>query len=397
MRVCLVCAEYAPHVGGLADYIRLLATHLSAAGDQVLVLTGTGCSGSPSDAFEVRGSVSAWNFGLFRALRQMADSFRPDVVHLQFQTAAYGMHPAIMLTPSWFRLRRPSIACLTTFHDLRLPYLFPKAHPVRRWLLRLMATQSAVAIATNGDDFSRLNAMGAATCAIPIGSNVARSNEPTFSREELAERWGVPADGAVIGFFGLLNRSKGFDTLLRAVRGLRDDGREVSLLMMGERTGASDPTNRAYGAEMDALVATLGLTDTLHWTGYLDEATLSRALRSVDVCALPFVDGASYRNGTLLAALTNGVPLVTTATAAVTDAAGLPLLANRKHALLSPATDAAALAEALAQLLDDRDLRLRLAENALELSLAFAWQGIAERHAALYRGAAAVPSAAAVP
>jgi len=203
----------------------------------------------------------------------------------------------------------------------------------------------------------------------------------------------VPADSAVLGFFGLLNRSKGFDTLLHAVRRMRDQGRAVSLLVMGERAGASDPTNRAYGADMDALAAKLGLTGALHWTGYLDETTLSRSLRAVDACALPFTDGASYRNGTLLAALANGVPLVTSMPQAPNVYDGLPVLADGEQALLTLPGDADGLATALARLLNDGDLRLRLASEASAMAQAFSWEGIAAQHMALYGEVLGQPAA----
>ncbi|MBK9234160.1 MAG: hypothetical protein IPO15_25800 [Anaerolineae bacterium] len=63
------------------------------------------------------------------AIRQI----QPAVVLIQYQTAAFGLHPAVNLLPGWLRLRlgrrRPRL--ITTFHDLKFPYLFPKAGPLR--------------------------------------------------------------------------------------------------------------------------------------------------------------------------------------------------------------------------------------------------------------------------
>ncbi|MSQ10899.1 MAG: glycosyltransferase [Dehalococcoidia bacterium] len=388
MRVCLVSAEYAPLVGGLADYTRLLAGHLAQQGAEVRVLATTDCHGEPTDAFQVEGSVPRWNFGVFRALRQMIDGFRPDVVHLQFQTAAYGMHPGVMLAPTWMQFRHPALHCVTTFHDLREPYLFPKAHPVRRWLLRRMAADSAQCVATNNGDARALAAAGANVTVVPIGSNVPLSEEPPYQRRELQARWGAPAEGALVGFFGLLNQAKGFDTLLQALAALRASGRPVALLVMGDRLGASDPTNRAYAARVEALAVELGVADSVHWTGYLPEVDLSRALRSVDLCALPFTGGASYRNGTLLAALSNGVPLVTIRPIEASVAGALAPLVDGREALLAEPGDAASLAAAITRLLDDPALRASLAEAGLARSRQFAWTDIAAQHLALYRSLA---------
>lgn len=378
-------AEYAPLVGGVADYTRLLAGHLAQQGAEVRVLATTGCHGEPADAFQVEGSVPRWNFGVFRALRQMIDGFGPDVVHLQFQTAAYAMHPGVMLAPTWMQFRRSAVRCVTTFHDLREPYLFPKAHLVRRWLLRRMAADSARCIATNDGDALALAAAGARVTVIPIGSNVPLADEPPYPRSEVQARWGGPAEGALVGFFGLLNQAKGFDTLLHALAALKANGRPVALLVMGDRLGASDPTNRAYAERVEALAVELGIADSVHWTGYLPEAELSRALRSTDLCALPFTEGASYRNGTLLAALSNGVPVVTTRPPQASVPGALAPLVDGQEALLVEPGDRASFVAAIAKLLDEPALRARLAAAALARSRQFAWTDIAAQHLALYR------------
>jgi glycosyltransferase involved in cell wall biosynthesis len=99
------------------------------------------------------------------------------------------------------------------------------------------------------------------------------------------------------------------------------------------------------------------------------------------------VDGASYRRGSLLAALAHGVPVVTTCPRTATAPAWLeppPELEDRRTARLAPARDASALAAAVADVLDDPVLANELSRGARELSRFFAWEGIARRHAELY-------------
>jgi glycosyltransferase involved in cell wall biosynthesis len=383
--VCLISAEYAPRVGGLADYTRLLAEHLQHQGAEVSVLTTAGAA--PSEAAErfpvVRGP-ERWNFGVYRSLRAAIGRFAPDVLHLQFQAAAYAMHPAVMLAPAWLHRQRTGIRWVTTFHDLREPYLFPKAGPVRRWLVRRLALDSTAVVATNGPDAAALRAMGANVHLIPIGANLPLPSGRRLSREDVAQRWGVPPDARLLGFFGLMNHSKGFDTLLRTLRLLADGDVDAWLLGVGERFGASDPTNRAYAARMDALAAELGVADRVRWTGFLppDEAAL--ALGSVEVCVLPFTAGASYRHGTLLTALAAGLPVVTTVPPDGPDGDGPPTPTPGEHALLFAPGDAAAAAVAVTQLLHDPALRARLAGGGRRLAQHFSWERIAEQHLRLY-------------
>ncbi|HLC29825.1 MAG TPA: glycosyltransferase, partial [Dehalococcoidia bacterium] len=102
MRVCLISAEYPPLVGGVADHTRHLARSLAAVGVEVAVLTGRpGASGEMGDAHETRpaveaegfrvlAAISSWDFGLFGEVRRALGCLRPDIAHIQYQTAAYG-------------------------------------------------------------------------------------------------------------------------------------------------------------------------------------------------------------------------------------------------------------------------------------------------------------------
>lgn len=385
MRICLLSAEYAPRVGGLADYTRLLADGLHQRGEQVAVLTTAG-GASDGEPFPVFRTVERWHFGLLRALRQVVDRWKPDVLDLQFQTAAYDMHPAIMLAPRL--LRRPHTRWVTTFHDVREPYLFPKAHLVRRWLLDGLAGHTDGVVATNGADARRLERVAppGAMRVIPIGSNVP-GGSGSMSRADLANRWGVPVEGYLLGFFGLMNHSKGFEVLLRALRLLRDRLGEVHLLVVGERTGETDVTNAAYLDGMAELAQQLGVADRVHWTGRLALGDVAQVLRGVDAGVLPFTAGASYRHGTLLAMLANGVPLVTTTPpAADRDSNGpLPALTDGRHCLLTPPGNPDALAAACVRLLQDALLRRELSAGALALAANFSWERIVDDHLALYR------------
>ncbi len=378
-------------VGGVADYTQLLAQRLTRLDVDVDVLTSFDSDGGefvPDDPYGVNvyRRVHRWNFGVLRHLREVIALKRPDILHLQFQTGAFGMHPAVMLAPGWLRARRSPVRWVTTFHDLRAPYLFPKAHPVRHWVMRRLQSDSDAVVATNGVDAAVLGAVRGTegVRVIPIGSAVPAMGDP-MSRADIATRWGVPATAGLLGFFGMLNHGKGVDTLVRALRLLVDAGRDVRLLMVGDPVGASDPTNRAYREQVQALAADLGVAGRVAWTGHLPTNEVTDVLKALDACVLPFVGGASYRQSTLLAALTSGAALVST-TPAPAEAAepSLPPLVDGEHCLLTPPGDPAALTAACARLLDDAALRQRLRRGAATLGERFDWDRIAAGHVALY-------------
>jgi glycosyltransferase involved in cell wall biosynthesis len=114
-------------------------------------------------------------------------------------------------------------------------------------------------------------------------------------------------------------------------------------------------------------------------------------LRAADAVALPYVDGASYRRGTLLAALACGAAVVTT-TPAATPALppGLPAPPSPRggiHLTLVPPEDPAALATALAATAGDAGLNRALRRGAQELAAHFTWPAIAARTLDAYRAA----------
>jgi glycosyltransferase involved in cell wall biosynthesis len=273
---------------------------------------------------------------------------------------------------------------VVTYHDLKVPYLFPKAGPVRTWVVETLARQCDAAITTNREDFEALAArLGAAPALIPIGSNITPRQPGAFAREDWRARWGVGPDGLLICFFGFINDRKGVDVLLRALQALAAEppgGANPHLLFIGGQTGASDPTNVAYLAGIQALVAELGLEERVHWTGYVPDEEVSAGFWSADVCALPFRDGVSFLHGTFHAALVHGLPVVTTQ-----PRLALPELVDGEQVLLVPPEDPQALAGAIRQLAANPDLRHKLGEAARALSRQFRWDTIAADTLALYQ------------
>ena len=133
--------------------------------------------------------------------------------------------------------------------------MFPKAGALRDWIVRRLARASAGVIATNHEDAARLRDLRMAL--IPIGSNIHRQCRRA-QRIVSADRRSKP-DDFLIANFGLINRSKGIDTLLESLAQLRADGIPARLVLIGGVAGSSDPTNAAYVTEIDALIERLDL------------------------------------------------------------------------------------------------------------------------------------------
>jgi glycosyltransferase involved in cell wall biosynthesis len=171
-------------------------------------------------------------------------------------------------------------------------------------------------------------------------------------------------------------------------------GYRARLLMVGGKWGSSDPTNVAYAQRVEALIDELGLSERVMWTGYTPQEEVSANLLASDICVLPYRDGASFRRGSFMAALVHGLPIVTTSAGPLaadleSAASHLPRLRDGENVLLVPPDDAVALAQAIARLADDPELRQRLGQGAKEMSKAFGWDSIAKKTLEVYHAVCA--------
>jgi glycosyltransferase involved in cell wall biosynthesis len=366
--------------GGVADYSQILALRLVQRGIDVHVLTSAE-AGPPGDreGIQVHASMPDWSFrSAFKAFAALVDEIGPDVINIQYQTAAFGMHPAVNMLPRRFG-KAPFVV---TFHDLLVPYLFPKASRLRTWVNHELARSAAAVIVTNAQDRQQLDRVEGIRRleTIPIGSNISPALPADYDRETWRRRWGVNSRTMLLCYFGFLNESKGGEELVEALRLVLDRGISAHLMMIGGTVGASDPTNKAYLEHVEARIAELDLRDAVFWTGYMPNEDVSAAFMSADACVLPFRDGASFRRGSLMAALAHGLPVIST-----TPQVLAPELQDGDNILLVPPQDATALADAIEQLWSDPLVAQRIGQGAQALSRLFDWDPIADRTTALLR------------
>jgi glycosyltransferase involved in cell wall biosynthesis len=366
--------------GGVGDFTQELATALVDIGHEVHVITRTGCQGKEhTGRFDVHPVVSNWGWRACGWLIKLVRRLDLDVLNVQYQAAAYDLHPAInFLSLLGFRLWgwRPRPIVVVTFHDLKVPYLFPKAGPLRDGVVTLLARHADVSIVTNrADELGLIPRRVGRVARIPIGSNIAPLLPGGYDRDAWRARLGLTPTNLLLGFFGFLNARKGVKTLVRALAALPQN---VHLLFIGGTVGSSDATNRAYADHIMTLIADLDLKDRVHYTGYVPPDEVSAAFTATDLCVLPYADGISFHHGTLMAALAHGQPILSTL-----PPVDLPELVHGKNVWLVSPEDPDALAVAIAALTDAPAQRQRLAQGAAELSAQFAWDHIAARTVAL--------------
>jgi glycosyltransferase involved in cell wall biosynthesis len=272
-------------------------------------------------------------------------------------------------------------------HDLTVPYIFPKAGPLRQSAVKILVRAADALVATNSTDLDQLARFEppGRRYVIPIGSNVPVRPPAGFDRQAWRSRLGLQPGEVAIAYFGFLNHSKGIPTLLSALRSLLDAGHPARLVMIGAGVGDADETNREFRQKVLRQIGELKLAPHVVWTGHGALEEISGHLLASDVMALLFDDGESFRRTTLLAALTHGVPVVTTQRPGqkpelLQDGLNCCLILPGRPDLAAPA---------LARLAGDPALRARLSAAGRELAAQFAWPQIVARTLAMYKEVAA--------
>ena len=409
MRIGLITGEYPPQQGGVGDFTRELARALIAAEHEAQVITGGTRQDARSrrqearskteDGIVVQRVINSWGARCWKQIADVAQRERFEVLNIQYEPAAYAMQAGVNFLSSPWARRSIKVPIVTTFHDLLVPYLFPKAGPLRWKVVEYLARHSDAVIVTNEEDRARLSNLPVSLRypaeraawrqfptsnlhVVPIGSNIEPVDVSDSDRVIERARWGVQLDEFLLGYFGFLNLSKGGTDLMQALKTLLGEGLPVKLVLIGGRTGSSDPTNAEYAAQVERLIETLGVKERVIATGYLDPAGVSRTLRVCDVMVLPYVDGASLRRGSLLAAIAHGKAIVTTEPRY--PIAGLK---QNESALFVAPNDPRSVADAVKQVWQNEELRTRLECGAAEAARLYTWDRIAAQTVEVFESA----------
>ncbi len=363
MKIGLITGEFPPMPGGVGDFTRGLAERIREHGSEVQILSRRGSSFAGLDIDTING----WGPFCLTAIRQWVKRHGISIVNLQYQTAAYDMSPFIHFLPNVV-----GVPLITTFHDLRHPYLFPKAGALRDWIVMRLARSSAGVITTNQEDDLRLKELPNRR-VIPIGSSIPHLNR--VDDMPAKRRWQAQcdADSFVLGHFGFVKAIKGIDYLLEAMARLRAAGHDLRLVFIGGRRNTLDTSaDDAYLATLDDRIGHHGLNGAVFITGYLPDNEVAACFGAVDLMVLPFSDGASYRRSSLIAAIHCGCAILTTEPSAPIDT-----FVHGENMWLAPPQSAAALEKAILELMRDDAQLDRLRTGAAALSAHFDWDQIA--------------------
>jgi glycosyltransferase involved in cell wall biosynthesis len=281
-----------------------------------------------------------------------------------------------------------SMRTVSTFHDVAF-FLYPHLYPLtkrfyfRHAIVRALAAADAVVSVSHStaDEVRRLfDGQGSASGFDAGKLHVVHSgvDDKFFSpvsdtqMRQVRERYALTAP--YILFLGTGEKRKNLPLLIRAFSRLRERGhRDLLLVLAGQPCNGRSEAEKAIAAE--------NLGNSVRRLGYVPDADVLPLYHGAKLFALPSVhEGFGFP---ILEAMACGVPVL-----AADNSAMREIVAN---AGMLCSGDAQAWAQKMARLLEDANLRQKLADCGRRRAKEFSWQQTAQATLAVYESLQSAP------
>lgn len=308
----------------------------------------------------------AEHLGGMASLLAVLARLRPDAIHFQWL-------PVPVVDGVFLKVLRQLAPIVLTVHDsrgllnptsgLQLAGWFKILAGLDRLVVHLEASKTELVSA--GLDPAKIVVVPHGVLSYDEGGGEAEAPEPPAD----------PARPTRVLAFGAIKPYKALDLLIEALPLMPEAARErTRLVVVGEPHVPVD--------ELKELARTRGVDHLVEWDlRYVPDEEVPSIIRASDVVAFPYrrIDAS----GVLMLTLPFAKPIVATRVGCFQE-----LLKDGETARLVPPEDPAALAAALADVVDDPEGGKTLGRNARDLALgALSWEAIAETTEALYRDA----------
>ncbi len=367
MRIGIVTQSYYPRFGGVTEHVHHTALELRRRGHEVTIVTSRFRKGDPDVTKGVervghnllvpfnRAFVDfTVGFNLPGEIRRVLRKHDFELLHTHCPTA-----PSLPL----IAIREATCPQVGTFHtsaprsaieDMIKGFLRPAADKL----------DARIAVSPSASQWAQMYFPGEYH-VIPNGVDIERFHP---AAEPFAE-WRDPAHVNIL-FVGRLDPRKGVSLLLAAMpEVVRASGGRARLLIVGDSYLRSK-----YQASVPG-----GLRDHVHFLGHVPGRDLPRWYATGDVFVSPASSHESF-GIVLVEAMAAGRAVL------ASDIPGYrSVVIPEVNGVVFPPGDVAALAAALARLVDDAELRSRLAVAGRARALEFAWPRVTDRIEALYR------------
>ncbi|MEW5801280.1 MAG: glycosyltransferase [bacterium] len=414
MRILFITPTFPPQHCDIGNHTFRLAQAIGQYGHESAVITRAGDINGAGSRGEVYNVIGRWDFSCLKPIYRTINDWRPDIVHLQYEEAAFRGEAAICFLP--LLLWKKGIPCCVTLHEACPPFFWHGAVRVRLggkikfpWLdlippgilsragfspaalsrHRTSALKSLLGCASRiivsnqeGKDFvTPFVTRKRNIVSIPMGTGIAVAER---SEPEKINHLRLPSGKFLMIYLGYLLPSKGIGELIEAMGLLKTE--PVHLIIMGGKNEFMPEADYRKMLEVwKGRADELGISECITWTGFIDERTASQLLPRARIAVLPFRDGAVFKRSSLMTAIAHGLPIVTTEGKFTTA----DVRTLRSVVFVRPG-DSQGLAEKCRQIIRSDQEYSQLRIQAKVLQEKFSWQAIAVRTAGIYHELAGI-------
>lgn len=302
MRVLMIVGSYPPEKCGVGDYSSILFTHLNNYEDyDIDIFTSDSIikKNTKIKFDKLKWKITDIKFVVNSILKQ-----NYDIVHLQFPSKAYRKSIAIIFIMLFLYLKKKKI--VLTLHEFSYSPLIAKLRTIP---LLFISKKIIVVDEKYKYDFKKISKkIYDKTIFINIASNIPLSRLNNNGSEKVEFRKKLFEDvKLVIGYFGFINEAKGIESILEVGKILKQKNMDFKILLIGELNSCNK-----YHKTLIDLINLYKLQEEIVVTGYLESEEVADYISICDWMIFPFVKGLSPRNGSFLAALLQGVNIITT-------------------------------------------------------------------------------------
>ncbi|MGL4873343.1 MAG: glycosyltransferase [Clostridium sp.] len=287
--VLMITGSFPKDKCGVGDYTSLLIEELEKKID-IKILTST----KNIVRQNLNNSIKNWKISNIVNILKEVDKSKTKIIHIQYPTIGYGKSVAINILPLFLKIKGYKV--ITTIHEYSDN---SKLGKIRTGISVFFSNKVIVVDPRYKEDM--LKSLWLKNKKIDY-INIA-SNIPRGEREKKIDK-----ENKIMGYFGFVNESKGIETILEAMKKLKDEKKlETKFLIIAELD-----KNNEYHSKVLSLIENLGLEEWVIVTGYLEAEVVGGYIKATDYFVLPFVNGYSPKNGSMLAALQENKIVVTT-------------------------------------------------------------------------------------
>lgn len=361
MRILHITKKYPDAIGGDAVVVHNLKLHQLNSGNEVFILT--------SNCKEIKDEKNIFKYGLRERPSNMdkittrrllsliilsAEAFwllkkvKPDIIH---------SHSADMGFFMSFAARLYGIPILNTCHgisfaDKRINFIKRIAEKI---FLKYSGFKKIVAVDLKGLHILKTSRLKNSVY-IPNGVELNKSIGITKKKNKRFK----------FLFVGRLEEQKGIIYLLQAASLLK--GRDFEVNIVGDGSQAGHLKNTAKES---------GLSHAVNFLGKLDDQELQDEYIYSDAFVLPSIwEGIPL---SILEAMAAGLPVIAADVGGITT-----LCTDRVTGLIVKPRDSAALAQAMLEVMENEELREKLARGGRDLASGFTWENTAAGYGKIY-------------